>query len=59
MHMALIYPKTEVFQKPLPVFEFSSSPNLLLWVLPFCLKSKVVMLPKEKALAEIFERSAQ
>lgn len=56
-HMALIYPMTEAFKKPLPVFEFSSSPKLLLWVLPFCLKSKVVMLPKENALAKFFENS--
>lgn len=58
-HMALIYPRTKALQKPLPVFEFSSNPNVLLWVLPFCLKSRMVILPQEKALAEIFERSAQ
>lgn len=42
----LIYPKTEDFSKALPVFEFSKSPGLRLWVLPFCLKSKQLLLPE-------------
>ncbi len=42
----LIYPRTDTFQHALPVFEFSSSPNLRLWVLPFCLSAKRLVLPK-------------
>ena len=43
--VVLIYPKTDTFQNALPVFEFSSSPNLKLWVLPFCLSTKRLILP--------------
>ena len=42
----LIYPKVEKFNKSLPVFEFPKSPGLNLWVLPFCLKSKKLVLPE-------------
>lgn len=42
----LIYPKTEDFNKALPVFEFSKSSGLRLWVLPFCLKGKRLLLPE-------------
>ena len=43
--VVLIYPKTDAFQQPLPVFEFLKSPGLRLWVLPFCLKTKRLLLP--------------
>jgi len=44
--VVLIYPKTDTFQNALPVFEFSSSPNLKLWVLPFCLMTRRLILPE-------------
>lgn len=43
--VVLIYPKTDAFNKALPVFEFPKSPGLRLWVLPFCLKDKKLLLP--------------
>ena len=43
--VALIYPKTDTFKQPLPVFEFQSSP-LRLWVLPFCLRQRRLVLPE-------------
>lgn len=44
--VVLIYPKTDAFNKALPVFEFPKSTGLRLWVLPFCLKQKKLMLPQ-------------
>ena len=41
--MALIYPKTDNFKEPLKVFEFSEK-KLRLWVLPFCLDEKKLLL---------------
>lgn len=38
--VALIYPKTTMFDEPLEVFEFPGSAGLRLWVMPFCLKSR-------------------
>ena len=43
--VVLIYPKTDVLNKALPVFEFPKSSGLRLWVLPFCLKDKKLLLP--------------
>lgn len=43
--VALIYPKTDSFDKALPVFEFPKSSGLRLWVLPFCLKRRQIILP--------------
>jgi 5-methylcytosine-specific restriction enzyme subunit McrC len=43
--VVLIYPKTDSFNKALPVFEFPKSPGLQLWVLPFCLCRRVLILP--------------
>lgn len=43
--VVLIYPKTDAFSKALPVFEFPKSSGLRLWVLPFCLKNKRLLLP--------------
>lgn len=43
--LALVYPKTAAFDLPLPVFEFPKSAGLKLWVLPFCLKSRRLLLP--------------
>lgn len=50
--VVLIYPKTNVFNKALPVFEFPKSPGLRLWVLPFCLKDKQLLLPECGSLDE-------
>ncbi len=41
----LIYPKTDAFNAPLPVFEFPKSSGMRLWVLPFCLDRKRLELP--------------
>ena len=43
--IALIYPKTESFSQSLPVFEFPKSKGLRLWVLPFCLHDRMLVLP--------------
>lgn len=43
--IVLIYPKTESFTEPLPVFDFPKANGLRLWVLPFCLKSRLLKLP--------------
>lgn len=43
----LIYPKTAHFHEALPVFKFPSAPHLQLWVVPFCLKRKCLMIPDE------------
>lgn len=44
--VVLIYPKTENFTQPLPVFEFPKMKALRLWVLPFCLQSKRLLIPE-------------
>ena len=44
--VVLIYPKTDTFKQALPVFKFQSS-GLRLWVLPFCLESKRLLLPED------------
>lgn len=43
--VVLIYPKTDAFHKALPVFEFPKADGLRLWVLPFCLRDKSLLLP--------------
>ena len=50
--VVLIYPKTDVFDKALPVFEFPKSSGLRLWVLPFCLKDKRLLLQSCGSLDE-------
>jgi 5-methylcytosine-specific restriction enzyme subunit McrC len=45
--VVLIYPKTGAFQVPLPVFHFPKADGLRLWVLPFCLKSRKLLVPEE------------
>jgi 5-methylcytosine-specific restriction enzyme subunit McrC len=44
--VVLIYPWTESFTQPLPVFDFSSSNDLKLWVVPFCFESRTLLLPE-------------
>ena len=43
--VVLIYPKTDMFSEPLPVFTFPKTPGLRLWVLPFCLENDQLLLP--------------
>ncbi|MBL8298899.1 MAG: McrC family protein [Rhodanobacteraceae bacterium] len=43
--VVLIYPRTDTFDQPLPVFEFPKSRGLRLWVLPFCLQHAQLLLP--------------
>jgi len=45
--VVLIFPKTESFDVPLAVFEFPKIAQLRLWVLPFCLKSRRLIVPVE------------
>ena len=47
--IVLVYPKTEAFSQALPVFEFPKSDGLRLWVLPFCLHDRVLILPPSGA----------
>lgn len=48
--LALVYPRTAAFDRPLPVFEFPRSTGLKLWVLPFCLQERTLVLPTESTL---------
>jgi 5-methylcytosine-specific restriction enzyme subunit McrC len=50
--VVLIYPKTEDFSQPLQVFEFFGSKELRLWVLPFCLETRVLLTPANCQLDE-------
>ena len=52
--VVLIYPRTDAFNKALPVFEFPKAPGLRLWVLPFCLKKKRLLLPQCGSLDAFF-----
>lgn len=60
-HVVLIYPKTDKFSQPLSVFEFekhnNGAPCLRLWVLPFCLESKQLIVPSCNSLGEWLESS--
>lgn len=46
----LIYPKTDAFSNPLPVFGFPKNPGMRLWVLPFCLQCRWLILPDKPVL---------
>jgi 5-methylcytosine-specific restriction enzyme subunit McrC len=54
--VVLIYPKTDALNKALPVFEFPKSPGLRLWVLPFCLRRRELILPACGSLDGYFSR---
>jgi 5-methylcytosine-specific restriction enzyme subunit McrC len=41
--VVLIYPKTDAFHSPLPVFDFPKTTGMRLWVLPFCLKERQLL----------------
>lgn len=51
--VVLIYPKTATFAQPLPVFEFPKTAGLRLWVLPFCLSSRRLVVPADAAGAQL------
>jgi 5-methylcytosine-specific restriction enzyme subunit McrC len=55
--VVLIYPRTATFAQPLPVFEFPKIDGLRLWVLPFCLRSRRLLLPEEGGCWACFDRS--
>jgi len=55
--LVLIYPKTEIFSQPLPVFQFPLASELRLWVLPFCLKTRKLELPDDEKLCRFFRCS--
>ncbi|MDG9671256.1 McrC family protein [Hahella sp. CR1] len=55
----LIYPKTESLDNVLPAFYFPKSKGLRLWVLPFCLKDKRLLLPECGSLDAIFFNTPQ
>ena len=52
--IVLIYPKTDAFAEPLPVFEFPKANGMRLWVLPFCLTKRQLMLPASPAFDVTF-----
>lgn len=52
--VVLIYPKTDAFTLPLPVFDFPKAAGMRLWVLPFCLEKRQLMLPASPQLNAMF-----
>ena len=52
--IVLIYPRTDAFDDPLPVFDFPKASGMRLWVLPFCLKERRLKLPPAPQLQSIF-----
>ena len=55
-NVVLIYPKTGEFDRALPKFEFVRPAGLRLWVLPFCLEKKRLLLPDCGSLNAFFEQ---
>jgi 5-methylcytosine-specific restriction enzyme subunit McrC len=53
--VVLIYPKTAAFDRPLSVFEFPKIEGLRLWVLPFCLKSRQLLVPGGAPFTAVFK----
>lgn len=52
--IVLIYPKTDDFSDPLDVFEFPKTVGMRLWVLPFCLKTRKLLLPNSTVFENYF-----
>lgn len=50
----MIYPKTDAFTEPLPVFDFPKTIGMRLWVLPFCLKERRLKIPISPTIQSIF-----
>lgn len=57
--VVLIYPKTDALDQALPKFEFINPSGLCLWVLPFCLENKRLLLPPCGSLNEFFTLDTQ
>jgi 5-methylcytosine-specific restriction enzyme subunit McrC len=55
--VVLIYPRTDTFNEALPVFDFPKSGGLRLWVLPFSLVERVLVLPACGSLDALFARN--
>lgn len=53
--VVLIYPKTAAFDQPLPVFAFPKTTGLRLWVLPFCLESRQLLIPRSAPFRDAFK----
>lgn len=49
-NVVLVYPRTSALDGPLHVFDFPASAGLKLWVIPFCLRQKRLMLPVDSPL---------
>ncbi|MGF6275257.1 5-methylcytosine-specific restriction enzyme subunit McrC [Massilia sp. UYP11] len=52
--VVLIYPRTDLFDRALPVFSFPKTQGLRLWVVPFCLKSRMLAVPVDAPFAPYF-----
>lgn len=52
--IVLIYPKTDTFTQPLDVFEFPKTNGMRLWVLPFCLRKRQLLMPNHSTFEELF-----
>jgi 5-methylcytosine-specific restriction enzyme subunit McrC len=52
--VVLIYPKTEQFQEALPIFEFPKPQKLRVWVLPFCLNQRRLLIPADAPFKSLF-----
>lgn len=52
--IVLIYPKTDAFEQSLPVFFFPQAEGLRLWVLPFCLNTRRLILSDSTRIKELF-----
>jgi len=50
----LIYPTTDAFMEPLPVFNFTKADGMRLWVLPFCIDEDRLKFPMFPQLQSIF-----
>lgn len=52
--VVLIYPRTDTLSDPLPVFDFLPEADVRLWISPFCLKSKILRIPKVEPFISLF-----
>lgn len=52
--VVLIYPKTDSFGQALPVFDFPKLSGLRLWVIPFCLKTRSLLVPASDHFDKVF-----
>lgn len=53
--VVLVYPSTDTFDRPLPVFEFLGEGALRLWAVPFCLKERRLQVPRQAIFAAMFQ----